>query len=76
MKIVKYCLLRIFFLKKFTFRKYFTNEIDDDEIFEFLIKFEKKNRNIFEIFNEKQIAKRVIQYLRQIISTIDYVVKF
>ena len=45
---------------KFTFRKYFTNEIDDDEIFEFLIKFKKEIRNVFEIFNEKQIAKRVI----------------
>ena len=45
---------------KFTFRKYLTNEIDDDEIFEFLIKFEKKIRKIFEIFNKKQIAKRVI----------------
>ena len=40
------------------------NEIDDDEIFEFLIKFEKKIDNIFEIFNEKQIAKRIIQHLR------------
>ena len=45
---------------KFTFRKYFKNEIDDDEIFKFLVKFEKKIRNVFEIFNEKQIAKRVI----------------
>ena len=61
---------------KFTFRKYFTNEIDDDEMFEFLIKFEKKIRNVFKISNEKQIAKRVIQYLRQKISIIDYVVKF
>ena len=48
---------------KFTFRKYFTNKIDNDKIFEFLIKFEKKIRNVFEIFNEKQIAKRVIQHL-------------
>ena len=61
---------------KFTFRKYFTNEIDDDKIFEFLIKIEQKIRNIFEIFNEKQIVKRIIQYLRQKISTIDYIVKF
>ena len=61
---------------KFTFRKHLTNEIDDDEIFKFLIKFEKKIRNVFEIFNEKQIAKRVIQHLRQKISIIDYVVKF
>ena len=61
---------------KFTFRKYFTNEINDNKIFEFLIKFKKKIRNIFEIFNEKQIAKRVIQHLRQKISTIDYIVKF
>ena len=45
---------------KFTFRKYLKNEIDDDEIFKFLVKFEKKIRNVFEIFNEKQIAKRVI----------------
>ena len=42
---------------KFIFRKYFTNEIDDDEIFEFLIKFKKEIRNVFEIFNKKQIAK-------------------
>ena len=61
---------------KFTFRKYFTNEIDDDKIFEFLIKIEQKIRNIFEIFNEKQIVKRIIQYLRQKISTINYVIKF
>ena len=61
---------------KFTFRKYYKNEIDDDEIFEFLIKFEKKIRKIFEIFNEKQIAKRIIQHLRQKISTIDYIIKF
>ena len=45
---------------KFTFRKYLKNEIDDDEIFKFLIKFKKKIRNVFKIFNEKQIAKRVI----------------
>ena len=61
---------------KFTFREYFTNEIDDEKIFEFLIKFEKKIRKIRKIFNEKQIAKRVIQHLRQKISTIDYIVKF
>ena len=61
---------------KFTFREYFTNEIDDEKIFEFLVKFEKKIRKVFEIFNEKQIAKRVIQHLRQKISTIDYIVKF
>ena len=61
---------------KFTFRKYFTNEIDDDEMFEFLVKFEKKIRNVFEIFNEKQIAKRVILHLRQKISIIDYIIKF
>ena len=42
---------------KFTFRKYFTNEIDDNKIFEFLIKFKIKIRNVFEIFNKKQIAK-------------------
>ena len=48
---------------KFTFRKYFTNKIDDDEIFNFLIKFEKNNNNVFEIFNEKQIVKRIIQHL-------------
>ena len=45
---------------KFTFRKYFKHEINDDEIVEFLIKFEKRIRNIFEIFNEKQIAKQII----------------
>ena len=45
---------------KFTFREYFTNEINDKKIFEFLIKFEKKIRKIFEISNKKQIAKRVI----------------
>ena len=45
---------------KFTFRKYFENKIDDDKILEFLIKFEKKIRKICEIFNKKQIAKRVI----------------
>ena len=61
---------------KFTFREYFANEIDDDEIFDFLIKIEKKIRKIFEIFNEKQIVKRIIQHLRQKISTIDYIIKF
>ena len=45
---------------KFTFRKYFTNEINNDEIFEFLVKFEKEIRNVFEISNEKQIAKKII----------------
>ena len=45
---------------KFSFREYLVNEIDNEKIFEFLIKFKKKVRKIFEIFNEKQIAKRII----------------
>ena len=45
---------------KFTFRKYFINKIDNNKIFEFLIKFEKKIRNVFKNFNEKQIVKRII----------------
>ena len=36
----------------------------------------KKIRRIFEVFNEKQIAERVIQHLIQKMSINDYAVRF
>ncbi len=38
--------------------------------------FKKELRRIFEIFNKKQIAKKVIQYLTQQIFAANYVAKF
>jgi len=38
--------------------------------------FKRELRRIFETFNEKQIAKRVIQHLTQRISATNYAVKF
>ncbi len=44
--------------------------------FSFFIKFEKKLHRIFEIFNEKQIAKQIIQQLISKTSTSNYVTRF
>ena len=38
--------------------------------------FEKKFKKIFDVFNEKQTTKRIIQYIIQKTSVFDYVVKF
>ena len=38
--------------------------------------FEKKFKKIFDVFNEKQTTKRIIQYIIQKTSIFDYVVKF
>ncbi len=38
--------------------------------------FKKEFRKIFETFNKKQIAKKVIQYLIQQIFAADYAAKF
>ena len=53
---------------------------DDDEnennIFDDFNLFEKKLKKIFDIFNEKQTAEWVIQYVKQRILAFDYVVRF
>ena len=46
------------------------------DFFDFFDFFEKKLKKIFDVFNEKQTTKRIIQRLMQKISTSNYVVKF
>jgi len=57
-------------------RKYLNNESDPSEIFISFSIFKKELRQVFEIFNEKKIAKRVIQHLQQKILAADYVARF
>jgi hypothetical protein len=57
-------------------KNYLNNDEDIKTKFSFFIEFEKKLQRIFEIFNEKQIAKRVIQHLIQKTSTSNYVARF
>ena len=49
------------------------NENDTFDDFDF---FEKKIKKNFDIFNEKQTAKQIIQHVKQRISILDYSVKF
>jgi len=57
-------------------RKYFNNKSDSSEIFISFSIFKRELRQVFEIFNEKKIAKRVIQHLQQKILAADYVARF
>ena len=61
---------------KFNLCKKFNENENDKEIFTQFSKFKNKIRRMFEIFNEKQIAERVIQYLIQKTSASDYVTRF
>ena len=58
------------------FRKKFNDDEDDKEIFTQFSEFKKKIRQIFEVFNEKQTAERIIQHLIQKTSVNDYVARF
>ena len=52
---------------------------DDDEkndMFDDFNFFEKKIKKIFDVFNEKQTAKQIIQHVKQRISVLNYAVKF
>ena len=75
--------LLLFFFKervkrwlKSKFKKYLDNEENKNEIFKRYLKFKQEIRQIFEIVNEKFIAKRIVQHLTQRISTIEYAIKF
>ena len=61
---------------KSKFKKYLDNEKNENEIFKRYLKFKQKIRRIFEIVNEKFIAKRIVQHFTQKISTIEYAIKF
>ena len=53
---------------------------DDDEnknnMFDDFDFFEKKLKKNFDVFNEEQTAKQIIQHVKQRISISNYVVKF
>ncbi len=57
-------------------KKYLNNDEDTRTKFSFFTEFEKKLQRIFKIFNEEQIAKRVIQHLIQKTSASNYIARF
>ena len=57
-------------------RKKLNDNEDNKEIFAQFSEFKKKIRRIFEVFNEKQTAERVIQHLIQKTSVSDYAARF
>ena len=57
-------------------KKYFEKNKNVKEIFENFEKFKKKIRKMFEIFNEKQIAEKIIQHIIQKTSTAKYTARF
>ena len=61
---------------KFSFRKKLDDDENDKKIFTQFSKFKKEIRRIFEIFNEKQIAERIIQHLIQKTSANNYAAQF
>ena len=61
---------------KSSLRKKLDDDEDDKKIFTQFSKFKKKIRRIFEIFNEKQTAERIVQHLIQKTSTSDYTAQF
>jgi hypothetical protein len=62
------------------FKSQLKNYLNNDENikmkFSFFIKFKKKLQRIFEIFNEKRTAKRIIQHLIRKTSISNYVARF
>ena len=58
------------------FKKHFDDNENSKKMFSNFDKFKNELRKIFDIFNEKQTAKRMIQHLVQKTSTSNYVVKF
>ena len=64
------CWLKLNLCKKFN-----DNE-NNKEIFTQFSRFKKEIRRIFEIFNEKQTAERIIQHLIQKTSVNDYIARF
>ena len=61
---------------KFKLRKYLNDQKDLNKIFVNVKRFKLLFRQIFEIFNEKQTTKRVIQHLQQKIFATNYATKF
>ena len=57
-------------------KKYFEKNENVREIFENFKKFQKKVRKIFEVFNEKQIGEKIIQYIMQKTSAAEYTTRF
>ena len=78
----KILFVSIYFKKRIQYwiKLYFKKHFDDDEnskkMFSNFNKFKNKLQRIFNIFNEKQTAKCMIQHLIQKTSTSNYVVKF
>jgi len=61
---------------KSNLRKHLENGEDPEGIFINFDVFKEELRQVFEIFNERQTAKRVIQHLQQKTSAADYVARF
>ena len=61
---------------KSKFRQYLNDDENIDNIFFNYNDFKKKIKRIFEIFNEKQIAKRNIQHFTQRTSATNFAVRF
>ena len=57
-------------------RKKLNDDENDKEIFTQFSKFKKEIRRIFEVFNEKQTAERIVQHLIQKTSASDYAARF
>ena len=55
---------------------YLDNDEDSNSLFINYNNFKRKIWCIFEIFNEKQTAERIFQYIMQKISAVDYSVRF
>ena len=68
-----------YFLKKrlkFILKIYLKNHIQNEKICINFTIFKNKIRKFFDVFNEKQTIKKIIQYLIQYISTTNYVIQF
>ena len=61
---------------KLYFKKHFDDDENSKKIFSNFNKFKNELRKIFDIFNEEQTAKRMIQHLVQKTSALNYVVRF
>ena len=61
---------------QFKFKKYLNKNENIIVMFFNFDVFEKKFKNFFDVFNEKQTTKRIIQHIIQKTSISDYIVKF
>ena len=61
---------------KFNLKKHLKNHENSKRIFFNFNNFKKKIKRIFEMFNEKQNMKKIIQHLTQKTSALNYIVKF